>query len=187
MGEEFIRELLTLCLHRLALEQNTHSELELIEVVRNFEVVRKKWLHAELELKKYKELLVKSDVARAALEVKLKHARNQVDVEIKKRYKVEADYQYLERQMLLMTEILAQDTKTNACLNEEQRNMLANFHHRGANITQQRGKRYQSKMLSGTLVLFPGAELPPPFYQDHYCQDQVKNKCPLRNKLRNTA
>ncbi|KAG7330746.1 hypothetical protein KOW79_004715 [Hemibagrus wyckioides] len=141
MGEEFIRELLSLCLHRLALEQNTHSELELIEVVRNFEVVRKKWLHAELELKKYKELLVKSDVARAALEVKLKHARNQVDVEIKKRFKVEADYQHLERQMLLMTEILAQDGKTNACLNEEQRNMLASFHHRGANITQHRGKR----------------------------------------------
>ena len=46
-------------------------------------------------MKKYKELLVKSDVAKAALEVKLKHARNQVDVEIKKRYKIEADYQYL--------------------------------------------------------------------------------------------
>lgn len=73
------------------------SPAELIEVVRNFEAVRKKWLHAELELKKYKELLVKSDVARAALEVKLKHARNQVDVEIKKRFKVEADYQYLVR------------------------------------------------------------------------------------------
>ncbi|KAF4086543.1 hypothetical protein AMELA_G00084720 [Ameiurus melas] len=141
MGEEFIRELLTLCLHRLALEQNTHSELELIEVVKNFEAVRKKWLHAELELKKYKELLVKSDVSRAALEVKLKHARNQVDVEIKKRFKVEADYQYLERQMLLMTEILAQDSKSHACLNEEQRNMLASFHHQGANITQHRGKR----------------------------------------------
>ncbi|XP_060784884.1 rac GTPase-activating protein 1 [Neoarius graeffei] len=141
MGEEFIRELLNLCLHRLALEQNTHSELELIEVVRNFEAVRKKWLHAELELKKYKELLVKSDVARAALEVKLKHARNQVDVEIKKRFKVEADYQYLERQMLLMTEILAQDGKSSSCLNEEQRNMLANFHHQGANVIQHRNKR----------------------------------------------
>ncbi|KAK3543872.1 hypothetical protein QTP70_030036 [Hemibagrus guttatus] len=43
--------------------------------------------------------------------------------------------------MLLMTEILAQDGRTNACLNEEQRNMLASFHHRGANITQHRGKR----------------------------------------------
>lgn len=68
--------------------------------MKNFEDVRKKWLHAELELKKYKELLVKSDVAKAALEVKLKHARNQLDVEMKKRYKVEADYQYLVRQDL---------------------------------------------------------------------------------------
>lgn len=66
-----------------------------VEVVKSFEATRKKCVHTELELKKYKELLVKSDVAKAALEVKLKHARNQVDVEIKKRYKVEADYQYL--------------------------------------------------------------------------------------------
>lgn len=68
---------------------------EMVEVVKNFETVRKRWLHAELELKKYKELLVKSDVAKAALEVKLKHARNQLDVEMKKRYKIEGDYQYL--------------------------------------------------------------------------------------------
>lgn len=71
------------------------SPVAFIEVVRNFEEVRKKWLYAELELKKCKELLVKSDVAQAALEVKLKHARNQLDVEIKKRSKVEAKYQYL--------------------------------------------------------------------------------------------
>lgn len=64
-------------------------------MVKNFEAVRKKWLSAELELKKYKELLVKSDVAKAALEVKLKHARNQLDVEMRKRYKIEADYHYL--------------------------------------------------------------------------------------------
>lgn len=69
--------------------------VEMVEVVKNFEMVRKRWLHAELELKKYKELLVKSDVAKAALEVKLKHARNQLDVEMKKRYKIEGDYQYL--------------------------------------------------------------------------------------------
>ncbi len=73
---------------------------ELIEVLRSFEAVRKRWLHAELELKKQKELLVKSDVTRAALEVKLKHARNQLDVEIKKRYKAEADYQCLVREPL---------------------------------------------------------------------------------------
>ncbi|XP_062862294.1 rac GTPase-activating protein 1 [Trichomycterus rosablanca] len=141
MGEEFIRELLNLYLHRISLEHNTHSELEFIEIVRNFELVRKKWLQAEVELKKYKELLVKSDVTRAALEVKLKHARNQVDVEIKKRHKAEADYQHLERQMLLMTDILAHDGKSNVGLNDEQRSILASFHHRGANITQHRRQR----------------------------------------------
>lgn len=64
-------------------------------MVKNLEKVRKQWLHAELEQKKYKELLVKSDVSKAALEVKLKHARNQLDVEMRKRYKMEADYHYL--------------------------------------------------------------------------------------------
>lgn len=68
---------------------------EFIEVVNNFDAARKKWLHAELELKRHKALLLKSDIAQAALEVKLKHCRNQVDVEIKKRYKAEADFQYL--------------------------------------------------------------------------------------------
>lgn len=68
---------------------------EFLDVVKNFEAVRKRWLHAELELKKYKELLVKSDVAKASLEIKLKHARNQLDVEMQKRHKIEADYQYL--------------------------------------------------------------------------------------------
>uniref|UniRef100_A0A4W4EV28 Si:ch1073-416j23.1 n=1 Tax=Electrophorus electricus TaxID=8005 RepID=A0A4W4EV28_ELEEL len=88
------------------------KRFEFIEVVRNFEVVRKKWLYVELELKRYKELLVQSDVARAALEVKLKHARNQVDVEIKKRCRVEADYQYLVTHMVTPT--CAPDPNTHA-------------------------------------------------------------------------
>uniref|UniRef100_A0AAY4EDG3 Uncharacterized protein n=1 Tax=Denticeps clupeoides TaxID=299321 RepID=A0AAY4EDG3_9TELE len=112
-----------------------------LQVVRNFEATRTKWLQAELELKKCKELLLKSDVARASLEVKLKHARNQVDVEIKKRYKAEADYQYLERQMQLMCDILVHDNKSNACLNDEQRSMLANFNPKGANVTQYKTRR----------------------------------------------
>lgn len=143
----------------------------MLEVVRTFEAVRKRWLHAELELKKYKELLVKSDVAKAALEVKLKHARNQLDVEMKKRYKVEADYQYLvrrrcrgwsldppgsqtssllfvcclsfqQRQMQLMCDILVHDSKSSACLNEEQKSLLATFEHRGGgNVTVQRSNK----------------------------------------------
>ncbi|XP_042337250.1 rac GTPase-activating protein 1-like, partial [Plectropomus leopardus] len=98
MGESglLVEELLALCLQRITMEENAaNTEHEFVDMLRNFEAVRKRWLLAELELKKYKELLVKSDVAKAALEVKLKHARNQLDVEMKKRYKIEGDYQYL--------------------------------------------------------------------------------------------
>lgn len=65
--------------------------------MKNFEAVRKSWQRTEVELKNYKELLVKSDVAKAALEIQLKHARNQLDLEMKKRHKIEADYEYLVR------------------------------------------------------------------------------------------
>nr|XP_046232864.1 rac GTPase-activating protein 1 isoform X2 [Scatophagus argus] len=143
MGESrlIVEELLALCLQRITMEENTvNSEQEMVEIVKNFETVRKRWLHAELELKKYKELLVKSDVAKAALEVKLKHARNQLDVEMKKRYKIEGDYQYL-RQMQLMCDILVHDSKSSACLNDEQKSLLAAFDHRGANVTVQRSSR----------------------------------------------
>ncbi|XP_023677654.2 rac GTPase-activating protein 1 isoform X1 [Paramormyrops kingsleyae] len=134
MGE-LDRELLSLYL------QKTGDELEIIQIVVTYEDVRKKWLQAELELKRHKDLLVKADVARASLEVKLKHARNQVDVEIKKRYKAEADYQYLERQMQLICEILVNDSKSSACLNDEQRSVLANINHRGAQLPLQKTKR----------------------------------------------
>ncbi|XP_078019645.1 rac GTPase-activating protein 1 isoform X2 [Epinephelus lanceolatus] len=137
MGESRLiaEELLALCLQRITMEENTVStEREIVDVLKNFETVRKRWLHAELELKKYKELLVKSDVAKAALEVKLKHARNQLDVEMKKRYKVEGDYQYL-RQMQLMCDILVHDSKSSACLNNEQKSLLATFEQKGTNMT----------------------------------------------------
>ncbi|GAA6229204.1 rac GTPase-activating protein 1-like isoform X1 [Lates japonicus] len=141
MGESriIVEELLALCLQRINMEENAlNTELEFVDVVKNFEVVRKRWMHAELELKKYKELLVKSDVAKAALEVKLKHARNQLDVEMKKRYKIEGDYQYLQRQMQLMCDILVHDSKSSACLNDEQKSLLATFEHKGGNLTLHR-------------------------------------------------
>ncbi|XP_023121021.2 rac GTPase-activating protein 1 isoform X2 [Amphiprion ocellaris] len=143
MGESrrVVEELLALCLQRITMEENNmNAELKFIEVVKNFESVQKKWLHAEMELKKYKELLVKSDVSKAALEVKLKHARNQLDVEMKKRYKIEADYQYL-RQMQLMCDILVHDSKSSACLNDEQKSLLATFEHKAGNATLQKSSK----------------------------------------------
>ncbi|XP_029977932.1 rac GTPase-activating protein 1 [Sphaeramia orbicularis] len=145
MSEEcglLVEELLTLCIHRMSVEQNTiSSELEFMEVVKNFEAIRKRCVHAELELKKYKELLVKSDVSKAALEVKLKHARNQLEVEMKKRYKIEGDYQYMQRQMQLICDILIHDTKSSACLNDEQKSLLATFERKGGNATMQRSSK----------------------------------------------
>ncbi|XP_038592285.1 rac GTPase-activating protein 1-like isoform X2 [Micropterus salmoides] len=144
MGEfrRLVEELLALCLSRITMEENAIScDLSLAEVAKTCEAMRKQWLHAELEMKKYKELLVKSDVAKAALEVKLKHARNQLDVEMKKRYKVEGDYQYLQRQMQLMCDILVHDSKSSACLNDEQKSLLATFEHKGANMTLHKSSR----------------------------------------------
>jgi len=64
-------------------------------LAKNFEDYRRKWQKTEQELGRYKDLLMKSEAERSALDVKLKHARNQVDVEIKRRQKAEADCEKL--------------------------------------------------------------------------------------------
>ena len=61
----------------------------------NFEDCRRKWLQVDEELGACKEVLSKTEAERGTLEVKLKHARNQVDVEIRRRQKAEADYEKL--------------------------------------------------------------------------------------------
>ncbi|KAK5599345.1 hypothetical protein CRENBAI_022245 [Crenichthys baileyi] len=172
-------------------ESSMAVEREFLDVVKNFESVRKSWLRAELELKKYKELLVKSDVAKAALEIKLKHARNQLDVEMKKRHKIEADYQYLvkdnskqedkKRQMQLMCDILVQDSKSSACLNDEQKSLLATFDHRGGNTTLQKSsKRTQvnAPMLKQCLLNFQGEIIPR--FGSRYSNSLVSSKFTLR-------
>lgn len=68
---------------------------EFLQMAVNFEECRKKWLKAGDELVSCKEMLAKAETERGALEVKLKHARNQVDVEIRRRQKAEAVYEKL--------------------------------------------------------------------------------------------
>lgn len=64
---------------------------EFIQMALNFEDCRRRWLRLERDLGSCKEVLSKAETERGALEVKLKHARNQVDVEIRRRQKAEAD------------------------------------------------------------------------------------------------
>ena len=69
--------------------------LEFIQMATSFEACRKKWLQADEALGSCKEVLAKAETDRGSLEVKLKHARNQVDVEIRRRQKAEAEYEKL--------------------------------------------------------------------------------------------
>uniref|UniRef100_A0AAX7U0Y5 Rac GTPase activating protein 1 n=1 Tax=Astatotilapia calliptera TaxID=8154 RepID=A0AAX7U0Y5_ASTCA len=97
-----------------------------LQMAVNFEDCRKKWLQAGEELVSSKEMLAKAETERGALEVKLKHARNQVDVEIRRRQKAEAVYEKLERQLQLIRELLVSENNGGSVLlSEEQRSALA--------------------------------------------------------------
>ncbi|CAI9170349.1 unnamed protein product [Rangifer tarandus platyrhynchus] len=106
------------------------NELQFIQLAKDFEDFRKKWQRTDHELGKYKDLLMKAETERSALDVKLKHARNQVDVGIKRRQRAEADCEKLERQIQLIREMLMCDTSGSIQLSEEQKSALA-FLNRG--------------------------------------------------------
>ncbi|XP_051961938.1 rac GTPase-activating protein 1-like [Xyrauchen texanus] len=105
---------------------NESIEPQFIQMALNFEHSRRKWLRLEQELNACKEVLTKAETESGALEVKLKHARNQVDVEIRRRQKAEADSAKLDRQIQLIRELLVSEGSSNGIkLNEEQRSALA--------------------------------------------------------------
>uniref|UniRef100_A0A674MCB1 Rac GTPase-activating protein 1 n=1 Tax=Takifugu rubripes TaxID=31033 RepID=A0A674MCB1_TAKRU len=105
---------------------NESIEPQFIQMAVNFEDCRKKWMRTDEDLVSCKKVLAKVETERGALEVKLKHARNQVDVEIRRRQKAEAVYEKLERQLQLIKELLTSDSSGNSVhLSEEQRSALA--------------------------------------------------------------
>uniref|UniRef100_A0A8C5Q8J0 Uncharacterized protein n=1 Tax=Leptobrachium leishanense TaxID=445787 RepID=A0A8C5Q8J0_9ANUR len=95
---------------------NVSAEEEFLQVARSFDVVRKRWQRAEVELKDKREFLIKCESERSALQVMLKHARNQVDVEMRKRQKVEIELDKVERQLQLIGDLLKADGQTAAPL-----------------------------------------------------------------------
>uniref|UniRef100_A0A4W5LVC7 Rac GTPase-activating protein 1 n=1 Tax=Hucho hucho TaxID=62062 RepID=A0A4W5LVC7_9TELE len=120
-------------LHRLFDNLRSHVDIlnesiepQFIQMALNFEDCRRRWLRFEQDLGSCKEVLAKAETERGALEVKLKHARNQVDVEIRRRQKAEADCEKLDRQIQLIRELLIAEGSSNSIpLNEEQRSALA--------------------------------------------------------------
>uniref|UniRef100_I3KIT6 Rac GTPase-activating protein 1 n=1 Tax=Oreochromis niloticus TaxID=8128 RepID=I3KIT6_ORENI len=100
--------------------------LDFIQMAQNFDDCRRKWLKTEHELGSCKEMLRKTETERGSLEVKLKHARNQVDVEIRRRQKAEADCETLDRQIQLIRDLLTSEGSSNSIqLSAEQRSALA--------------------------------------------------------------
>ncbi|CAB1336568.1 unnamed protein product, partial [Coregonus sp. 'balchen'] len=101
---------------------NESIEPQFIQMALNFENCRR----LSRTWGSCKEVLAKAETERGALEVKLKHARNQVDVEIRRRQKAEADCDKLDRQIQLIRELLITEGSSNSIqLNEEQRSALA--------------------------------------------------------------
>ncbi|KAG7221713.1 hypothetical protein INR49_000080 [Caranx melampygus] len=120
---------------------NENIEPNFIQMVQNFDDCRRKWLRAEQDLGSCKEILTKTETERGALEVKLKHARNQVDVEIRRRQKAEADCEKLDRQIQLIRELLTTEGSNSIQLSAEQRSALAFLNtncHAAANLNTSR-------------------------------------------------
>ncbi|NWZ95540.1 RGAP1 protein, partial [Nesospiza acunhae] len=128
------------------------NECQFIQLAKNYEENRRKWQKLELELSNYKDLLMKTEAERSALDVKLKHARNQVDVEIKRRQKAEMDCEKLERQIQLIRELLMCDASGSIQLSEEQRSVLAFLNRPQPSVGSAGNKRLSTIDESGSIL-----------------------------------
>ncbi|XP_056389953.1 rac GTPase-activating protein 1-like isoform X2 [Hyla sarda] len=100
------------------IEFNTATEEDFIQVAQSFEATRRRWQEAEKELREKREIMLRCEIERSALQVKLKHARNQVDVEMKRRQRAETELQQVERQLQLIGELLQSDSQNAAPLSD---------------------------------------------------------------------
>ncbi|XP_059397412.1 rac GTPase-activating protein 1-like [Carassius carassius] len=133
---------------------NESIEPQFIQMALNFEHSRRKWLRLEQELNACKEVVTKAETERGALEVKLKHARNQVDVEIRRRQKAESDCTKLDRQIQLIRELLVTEGSSNSIqLNEEQRSALAFLNVRAQNPANLNTSRRLTTIDESTSIL----------------------------------
>ncbi|NXT90807.1 RGAP1 protein, partial [Anhinga rufa] len=96
-----------------------------IQIARCFEVTRQRCCRLEQDRRRAREQLARVEAERAALEVKLKHARNQVEVEMKKRHRAEAELEKQERKLQLVFEFLMREPWGSGVLSREQGSILS--------------------------------------------------------------
>ncbi|XP_033114373.1 rac GTPase-activating protein 1-like [Anneissia japonica] len=102
---------------------STSDESEFLKFARNQEDCRLKWLKSEEANRMLQERIFQLQAEKEALDVKLKHARNQIDIEMQRRRKAETGQEELDRQICLIRELLG-DGKLNT-LNDKERESLA--------------------------------------------------------------
>ncbi|KAM7049326.1 rac GTPase-activating protein 1-like isoform 2-T2 [Acridotheres tristis] len=107
------------------LELGGSVEEEYIRIARCFEATRQRCCRLEQDGRRAREQLARVEAERAALEVKLKHARNQVEVEMKKRHRAEAELEKQERKLQLVLELLMREPWGTEALSREQCSVLS--------------------------------------------------------------
>ncbi|NWX55993.1 RGAP1 protein, partial [Promerops cafer] len=107
------------------LELGGSVEEDYIRIARCFEATRQRCCRLEQDGRRAREQLACVEAERAALEVKLKHARNQVEVEMKKRHRAEAELEKQERKLQLVLELLMREPWVNEALSREQCSVLS--------------------------------------------------------------
>nr|XP_026648110.1 rac GTPase-activating protein 1 [Zonotrichia albicollis] len=107
------------------LELGGSVEEDCIRIARCFEATRQRCCRLEQDGRRVREQLARVEAERAALEVKLKHARNQVEVEMKKRHRAEAELEKQERKLQLVLELLMREPWGSEALSREQCSVLS--------------------------------------------------------------
>ncbi|KAM6307458.1 rac GTPase-activating protein 1-like [Aegotheles albertisi] len=107
------------------LELGGSVEKDYIHIARFFEATRRRWCRLDQDGRRVREQLARVEAERAALEVKLKHARNQVEVEMKKRHRAEAELEKQERKLQLVFDSLMREPWGSRMLSGEQCSVLS--------------------------------------------------------------
>ncbi|XP_063165838.1 rac GTPase-activating protein 1-like [Candoia aspera] len=109
---------------------NSSAEVEYLQIAQCLEGMRQRCCQLDRDLQRTRQQLQQSESERSMLEVKLKHARNQVEVEMKKRRWAEAELEKQECKLQFIYDYLMADPLISP-LTEDQRADLAGFERLG--------------------------------------------------------
>lgn len=128
-------------------------ETEFIKFLKKCDIYQYQFKTAETEISNLQKELTKAKTDISGLETKLKHARNRLEIEMKKRLKAENDRNILERQISLIREVLLADQNAMNDQTKEKLAFLNSSHYPNKNMDSPR--RLQTIDESAGSVLSP--------------------------------